>query len=73
MTKTIASIPVYGVPEDVENYIVAGYTTRFYYWASFADRAEAFAYMREYEEATPCSLAVFDVASNSADVEEEEG
>lgn len=70
MTKTIASIPVYDVPADAQNYIVAGYATCFHYWASFADRAEAFAYMREYEEATPCSLAVFDVASDSADVEE---
>lgn len=70
MTKIIASIPVYNVPADAQNFIVAGYTINFRYWASFADRAEAFAYMREYEEATPCSLAVFDVAGDSADVEE---
>lgn len=70
MTKIIASIPVYNVPADAQNFIVAGHTINFRYWASFADRAEAFAYMREYEDATPCALAVFDVAGDSADVEE---
>ena len=70
MTKIIASIPVYNVPADTQNFIVAGYAINFHYWASFADRAEAFAYMREYEDATPCALAVFDVTGDSADVEE---
>lgn len=70
MAKAIASIPVYGVSVDAQNYIVTGYTTCFHYWASFADHTEAVAYMREREEATPGFLAVFDMAGDSADVNE---